>query len=104
MSKNVRWTTEEETLLLEEVKKGLSVEEIAKKHQRSVGGITSRIKKLKPKVVPDRLATLEKETVPKKTVPKKTVPKKTKKKKMDSVATQLRKHLIIMLSLLEEVE
>lgn len=42
-----KWTTEEESKLKEYYGKGLSIDEIANKLGRKVGGIRSRLKKLK---------------------------------------------------------
>lgn len=41
-----RWTKEEEQRLIEEFKQGLSIAEIAKRHNRKRGGIRSRLDKL----------------------------------------------------------
>lgn len=43
----IKWTSEEESKLIEEYSSGLKISEIAKLHQREIGGINSRIKKLK---------------------------------------------------------
>lgn len=42
-----KWTTQEDLTLIEEFNQGLSVSEIAEKHNRTAGGIRSRIKKHK---------------------------------------------------------
>lgn len=42
-----KWTTQEDLTLIEEFNQGLSVSEIAEKHNRTAGGIRSRLKKLK---------------------------------------------------------
>lgn len=39
----VRWTPKEDFDLLQAFRRGVSVEELAKRHQRTVGGITSRL-------------------------------------------------------------
>jgi hypothetical protein len=41
-----KWTDEEETILSEELNKNIDIEVIAKLHNRTVGGIQSRIKKI----------------------------------------------------------
>lgn len=42
-----KWTTQEDLTLIEEFNQGLSVSEIAEKHNRTAGGIRSRLKKHK---------------------------------------------------------
>lgn len=42
-----KWTTQEDLTLIKEFNQGLSVSEIAEKHNRTAGGIRSRLKKHK---------------------------------------------------------
>lgn len=41
-----KWTDEEEILLLEELKSNIDIERIAKKHNRTIGGISSRCREI----------------------------------------------------------
>lgn len=46
----VRWTTEEDNLLLQELKDNIGIEEIAKLHNRTLGGIIGRQKTISYKM------------------------------------------------------
>jgi hypothetical protein len=51
----VRWTTEEENLLLQELKDNIGIEEIAKSHKRTLGGIIGRQKTVAYKMYLDEV-------------------------------------------------
>jgi hypothetical protein len=52
------WNKEEDTQLLKEIKEEISIETIAEKHQRTVGGITSHLK-----LIAVRSYTIDKEPI-----------------------------------------
>lgn len=54
-----KWTDEEETLLLEELSKNIDIKLIAKSHNRTIGGINSRRKKIAYKLYSDNISMEE---------------------------------------------
>jgi len=97
----VKWSNEEETLLLEELNNNIDIEIIAQKHNRTIGGINSRRQEIAYKMYLKNISTEEimkktkldynriKETIEKK---QNNNSKKIKTKEMDNVLITINKN------------
>ena len=59
-----KWTDEEESLLLEELSKGIDIEIIAQSHKRTIGGINSRRREIAYKLHVKNTSMLRRKHIP----------------------------------------